>query len=130
MKKFLDFLNSPQLLLNLNWQEWLAIKPPYPEVGFSIKEVAARFNRNGYDWDMHGSFYRPEKEVDEHWAFVFFHGGSSGEKIMEKTPDGRPGFASVLASQGFRVLVLTYVGHYAPGGIWKTPVGCTPHITC
>jgi pimeloyl-ACP methyl ester carboxylesterase len=71
---------------------------------------------------MHGSFYRPEKEVDENRAFVFFHGGSSGEKIMEKTPDGRPGFASVLASQGFRVLVLTYVGHYAPGGIWKTPV--------
>jgi pimeloyl-ACP methyl ester carboxylesterase len=41
---------------------------------------------------------------------------------MDLTPDGRPGLARVLAAQGFRVMVLTYPGHYPPGGIWQIPV--------
>ena len=41
---------------------------------------------------------------------------------MDLTPDGRPGLARVLAAQGFKVLALTYPGHYPPGGVCKQPV--------
>jgi pimeloyl-ACP methyl ester carboxylesterase len=91
-------------------------------VKFSIKDAIVRFNRNGYDWDMHGSIYTPEKEVMEDRAFVVFHGGAGSEKIMDLTPDGRPGISRVLAGQGFKVLSLTYPGHYPPGGVWKEAV--------
>ena len=60
VKKFLDNLNSMELLLRLNWEEWLAVTPPYQDVTFSIMEVTVRFERNGYEWDMHGSLYTPE----------------------------------------------------------------------
>lgn len=122
VKKFLDNLNSMELLLKYNWEEWLAVTPPYQDVTFSIEEVTVRFERNGYEWDMHGSLYIPEKEVNKDRAFVVFHGGAGSEKIMDLTPDGRPGLSRVLASQGFRVLALTYPGHYPPGGVWKVPV--------
>ena len=81
-----------------------------------------RYQRNGYDWDMHGTLYTPEKETDPRRAFVFFHGGAGSEKIMDLTPDGRPGLARVLAAQGFKVLALTYPGHYPLGGVWKQPI--------
>ena len=71
---------------------------------------------------MHGTLYTPEKETDPRRGFVFFHGGAGSEKIMDFTPDGRPGLARVLAAQGFKVLSLTYPGHYPPGGVWKIPV--------
>ncbi len=122
IERLLDHLNSRELLLKLSWEEWLATTPPYRESDFSIGEVTARFHRNGYDWDMHGSLYTPEKEVSGERAFVFFHGGAGSEKIMDLTPDGRPGLARVLAAQGFKVLTLTYPGHYPPGGVWKVPV--------
>jgi pimeloyl-ACP methyl ester carboxylesterase len=41
---------------------------------------------------------------------------------MDLTPDGRPGLARVVASQGFKVLALTYPGHYPKGGVWKQPI--------
>ena len=41
---------------------------------------------------------------------------------MDLTPDGRPGLARVLASQGFKALALTYPGHYPPGGVWQQPI--------
>lgn len=122
IEKFLDGLNSKELLLKLSWEEWLAVAPPYQGVNFSVAEVMVRFHRNGYDWDMHGSLYTAEKEVNEERAFVFFHGGAGSEKIMDLTPDGRPGLARVIASQGFKVMTLTYPGHYPPGGVWKLPV--------
>jgi pimeloyl-ACP methyl ester carboxylesterase len=81
-----------------------------------------RFSRNGYDWDMHGTVYTPATEVNGRRAFVLFHGGAGSEKIMDLTPDGRPGLARVLAAQGFKVLAMTYPGHYPPGGVWKTPI--------
>jgi pimeloyl-ACP methyl ester carboxylesterase len=71
---------------------------------------------------MHGTLYTPEKEVDSRRAFVCFHGGAGSEKIMDLTPDGRPGLARVLASQGFKALALTYPGHYPPGGVWQQPI--------
>jgi pimeloyl-ACP methyl ester carboxylesterase len=71
---------------------------------------------------MHGTLFAPEKEIDPNRAFVFFHGGAGSEKIMDLTPDGRPGLARVLAAQGFKVLALTYPGHYPPGGVWKLPI--------
>jgi predicted esterase len=122
MEKFFDALNSQELLYKLSWEEWLKIAAPYTDRQFESADVTVRYQRNGYDWDMHGTLYAPQTETDPHRAFVFFHGGAGSEKIMDLTPDGRPGLARVLAAQGFKVLALTYPGHYPPGGIWKQPV--------
>ncbi len=122
IENFLDHLNSDELLLKLNWEEWLGITPPNQDTNFSVEDATVRFQRNGYDWDMHGSVYTPETEVTEGRAFVVFHGGAGSEKIMDLTPDGRPGIARILAGQGFKVLSLTYPGHYPPGGVWTEPV--------
>ncbi len=122
VEKFLANLGSTELLLTLNWDEWLTIEAPYSDVKISSQDVIARYNRNGYDWDTHGTLFTPEKEFDSNRAFVFFHGGAGSEKIMDLTPDGRPGLARVVASQGFKVLALTYPGHYPKGGVWKQPI--------
>ncbi len=115
-------MKSNELLLKFTWDDWLAITPPYSDGKFTSTEVTARYQRNGYDWDMHGTLYTPEKETDPRRALVFFHGGAGSEKIMDLTPDGRPGLARVAAAQGFKVLALTYPGHYPPGGVWKVPI--------
>jgi pimeloyl-ACP methyl ester carboxylesterase len=120
--KYLAALNEQDLLITMTWEEWLSIEPPFESVAFTTKDAAARYSRNGYDWDIHGTVYTPEKEVNGNRAFVCFHGGAGSEKIMDLTPDGRPGLARVLAAQGFKVLALTYPGHYPPGGVWKTPI--------
>jgi hypothetical protein len=121
-KKYLKGLRSGELLLKLSWDEWLSVSAPFEKVGFSAEDVTERYSRNGYEWDIHGTLYTPEKEVDSRWAFVCFHGGAGSEKIMDLTPDGRPGLARVLASQGFKALALTYPGHYPPGGVWQQPI--------
>lgn len=121
-ERFIDGLTSRELLLKLDWDEWLAIQPPRTDREFTSNDATVRFQRNGYDWDMHGTVYSPREETDARRAFVFFHGGAGSEKIMDLTPDGRPGLARVLAAQGFKVLALTYPGHYPPGGVWKQPV--------
>ena len=121
-EKFIDGLTSRELLLKLDWDEWLAIQPPHTDREFASIDATVRFQRNGYDWDMHGTVYSPREETDTRRAFVFFHGGAGSEKIMDLTPDGRPGLSRVLAAQGFKVLALTYPGHYPPGGVWKQPV--------
>ncbi|MBI2179393.1 MAG: alpha/beta fold hydrolase [Deltaproteobacteria bacterium] len=119
---FPEGLKSRGLLLKLTWDEWVAIAPPYPEGNFSTRDVTVRYQRNGYDWDIHGTLYTPEKELNDKRAFVLFHGGAGSEKIMDLTPDGRPGLARVLAAQGLKALALTYPGHYPPGGVWKIPI--------
>jgi pimeloyl-ACP methyl ester carboxylesterase len=121
-QKYLEGLGSGELLLKLTWDEWLSVSAPFEKVDFSTEEVTGRFSRNGYEWDMHGTLYAPEQEVDSRRAFVCFHGGAGSEKIMDLTPDGRPGLARVLASQGFKALALTYPGHYPPGGVWREPI--------
>lgn len=121
-RTYLDGLKSSELLLTLKWDEWLAFQPPYENGKFTSQDVTVRYQRNGYDWDMHGTLYQPERELNAKRGFVFFHGGAASEKIMDLTPDGRPGLARVLAAQGFRVMALTYPGHYPPGGIWQIPV--------
>ncbi|HXT56518.1 MAG TPA: alpha/beta fold hydrolase, partial [Candidatus Eisenbacteria bacterium] len=121
-EKFLAGLKSNELLLKLTWDEWLAIDPPYNPTGLTTADAWTRYHRNGYDWDMHGTVYTPEKETDPRRAFVFFHGGAGSEKIMDLTPDGRPGLARVVAAQGFRVLALTYPGHYPLGGVWQQAI--------
>ena len=122
VEKFLRQLDLTDLLIKFNWDEWLTIEPPDSDVRISTQDVVARYNRNGYDWDMHGTLFTPEKEFDSNRAFVFFHGGAGSEKIMDLTPDGRPGLARVVTSQGFKVLALTYPGHYPKGGVWKQPI--------
>lgn len=121
-EKFIAGLKSSELLLKLTWDEWLAVEPPYPNGNLATTDAWVRYRRNGYDWDMHGTLYTPERETHPRRAFVFFHGGAGSEKIMDLTPDGRPGLARVLAAQGFKVLALTYPGHYPLGGVWKQPV--------
>lgn len=121
-KKFITALESNELLLKLSWDEWLGVQPPYADCGFRLADGTVRYRRNGYDWDMHGTLYSPQSETHPRRAFVLFHGGAGSEKIMDLTPDGRPGLARVLAAQGFKVLSLTYPGHYPPGGVWKQPV--------
>ena len=122
MQTFAEGLKSSELLLKLTWDEWLAVAPPYPQGNFSTRDVTVRYWRNGYDWDIHGTLYTPEKETNDKRAFVLFHGGAGSEKIMDLTPDGRPGLARLLAAQGFKALALTYPGHYPPGGVWKVPI--------
>ena len=121
-EKFLTGLKSNDLLLKLTWDEWLAMEAPYSATQVTTTDAWTRYRRNGYDWDMHGTLYTPEKETDLRRAFVFFHGGAGSEKIMDLTPDGRPGLARVLAAQGFKVLALTYPGHYPLGGVWPQPI--------
>lgn len=121
-KTFLAGLKSPELLLQLTWDEWLAVSAPYNDRALTTADSWVRYRRNGYDWDMHGTVYTPAEETDPRRAFVFFHGGAGSEKIMDFTPDGRPGLARVVAAQGFKVLALTYPGHYPPDGVWQVPV--------
>jgi len=90
-EKYLNALKSAELLLKLTWDEWLAVSASFENVNFSVEDVTVRYHRNGYDWDMHGTLYTPEKEFDSRPAFVCFHGGAGSEKIMDLTPDGRPG---------------------------------------
>ena len=80
-EKYLDGLKSGELLLKLTWDEWLAITPPYSEREVcQLQMSTVRYQRNGYDWDMHGTLYTPEKETDPRRAFVFFHGGAAQRK--------------------------------------------------
>ena len=58
-EKYLEGLKSGELLLKLTWDEWLSMNAPFENVDFSVEDVTARYNRNGYDWDMHGSLYSP-----------------------------------------------------------------------
>jgi hypothetical protein len=118
----LQALRGDDLLVRVPWRRWLGIEAPYPVVDFTTREVAARFARNGYDWDVHGTIYVPKREAAPGVAFVLTHGGAGSERELHETPDGRPGLAAVLASQGFRCLAVTYPGHYPPGGEWTVPV--------
>ncbi len=81
-----------------------------------------RYQRNGYDWDMHGTLYTPAKEIDTRRAFVFFTAAQAAKRSWTSRRTAGPGLARVLASQGFKVLALTYPGHYPPGGVWKQPI--------
>jgi hypothetical protein len=122
VRKMLDGLAGSEMLVPLGWDDWLSVIPAYAETKFSKKEVTKRFSRNGYEWDIHGSLYTPTKEVDGRLAFVFFHGGADSEDVFDLTPDGRPGQARALAAQGFKVLTITYPGHYPPKGHWQKPI--------
>ena len=122
VKKMLNGLMGADVLVRLDWDEWLSVNPANEETPFTHREVMTRYERNGYAWDIHGSLYTPEREVDSGLAFVFFHGGADSESVFDLTPDGRPGQARVLASQGFTVLSITYPGHYPPGGRWQKPI--------
>lgn len=122
IRAYIDGLAGTESPVRIPWEQWLVLTPPYQETKFTQKEVTKRYRRNGYDWDIHGSLYTPAREVDPSLAFVFFHGGADSESVFDLTPDGRPGVARVLASQGFTVLAITYPGHYPPVNVWKEPI--------
>ena len=122
VRAYLDGLKGDDILVPLDWDQWLDIAPPQEAVPFDIREVTARYARNGYVWDIHGRLYTPENGAAGRPAFVFFHGGADSEMVFDETPDGRPGQARVLAGQGYTVLSVTYPGHYAPGNNWAEPI--------
>ena len=102
VNRYLEGIKGKNYLVGVDWEQWLKIEPPYPEVGFDVKEVAARFHRNGYDWDIHGRLYTPEKEIDPS-----IHGFELFTKAMQsKAP---PALApAILAQFGLLGLVCTY----------------------
>lgn len=120
VERFLEALKSRDLLYRLSWEDWLGVNAPYPDRPYERKPVVLRYNRNGYDWDIHGTVFTPEKEVDPSIAFVMCLGTQGSESDIDVTPDGRPGLIRILAAQGFKVLSLTYPGHFGggPDGEW------------
>ncbi len=121
-KRYIARLNENELFIHLDWGSFLGIDAPYPNTGFQRKEVTARFRRNGYDWDMHGTLYTPDAEALPGYSMVLIHGGGVNELDFFSTPDKRPGLAAVLASQGFQVLTPSYPGLWPAGGKWTAPV--------
>ena len=119
---FTRALDGEETLVPIGWDDWLAMPPPDDDAAYTVTEVVERYQRNGYEWDMHGSLYVPEKEREEQPAFVVFHGGGANEKVMDITPDGRPGLARRLAAQGYTVLALSYPGLWPRGGEWDKPI--------
>jgi pimeloyl-ACP methyl ester carboxylesterase len=115
-------MHGKDLLINATWESWTEVQAPYSKVDYETQEVTTRFHRNGYDWDVHGTLLTPERETMPGVAFVMTHGGASSEYELLETPDGRPGVAAIVASQGFPVLVVTWVGHHHPSGRWQAPV--------
>src|SRR5258705_5684914 len=91
--KYLAELSGKDVLVKLDWDQWMKIQAPYPEVAYTKKEVTTRFERNGYDWVMHGSVYTPKTEIDSSIAFFVMHGSGDNENNMDIAPDGRPGLA-------------------------------------
>lgn len=119
---FLESLKSKDLLIKVDWHDWLKIDAPFPEVAFNVQDVTARYHRNGYDWMMHAKVYTPIKELDPKLGFFCIHGGAGSANNMDHTPDGRPGIARVIASQGIKVVSCSFTGHYPPNNEWKQPV--------
>jgi pimeloyl-ACP methyl ester carboxylesterase len=122
VESYLAALDQEPLLAKLDWTQWLDLGAPFPTTGFRRRDVVERFSRNGFEWDVHGTLYEPDREVEPGVAIVFLHGGAGSEKEFEETPDGRPGLAAIAASLGFRSLAITYPGHYPPGGEWTRSV--------
>ena len=123
VEKYLNALAGKDLLVTLTWEDWLQFAPPYEERPYTTKEVVSRFNRNGYDWDIHGTAYIPEKEAVPGVGFVVCHGNLGSESFMDRTPDGRPSFSRILAAQGFYNIAITYPGHHSPpDGVWRDDI--------
>lgn len=122
IEEYQALLNTSALLITVDWVTFLQVDPPYAKTGFSEIEVQARYQRNGYDWDIHGRLYVPDKPTLPGYSFVLIHGGGVNELDFQVTPDGRPGLARVLAAQGFQVLTPSYPGLWPPDGKWKTPI--------
>jgi len=122
IEPFTRSLDDEAILIKLGWQQWMDVPPPYEATDYTVAEVVERYERNGHEWDMHGSLYTPAQDVDGDLAFVIFHGGGANETVMDVTPDERPGLARRLAGQGFKVLSLSYPGNWPPGGEWQDSI--------
>jgi pimeloyl-ACP methyl ester carboxylesterase len=104
-----------------DWDQWINGARPRAPRTTRVQEVQARFEANGYAWDIHGSLVSPVSEPRSQ-KFVLTHGGAGSEKELLETPDGRPGLAIILAELGYETLVISFVGHYPRGSVWPTDV--------
>ena len=121
--KYLAAMRSTEMFFYPTWEEWLAVDSPYPAVGFEKKRITARYRRNGYDWDINGALYTPDKEVDPKIAWLVSLGTNGSEGECDVCPDGRPGIAPLLAARGFKVMTVSFPGHFhPPDGIWPMAV--------
>jgi hypothetical protein len=121
--KYLEAMRKLELFYYPTWEEWLSVDSPYPAVGFRKERVFTRFNRNGYDWDINGALYTPDKEIDPSIAWLVTLGTNGSEGECDVCPDGRPGIAPLLAARGFKVMTCTFPGHfYPPDGNWPMAV--------
>ncbi|MGH9679335.1 MAG: alpha/beta fold hydrolase [Candidatus Acidiferrales bacterium] len=60
---------------------------------------------------MHGSMYvevMVPKKITKKYPIVFFHGNGQTGALWKETPDGRPGWAYYLISQGYVVYMVDY----------------------
>ena len=64
-RTFTQGLGREETLVPITWEDWLAMPPPHDDGAYAVTEVVERYERNGYEWDMHGSLYVPAKERDD-----------------------------------------------------------------
>ncbi len=60
---------------------------------------------------MHGAMYvevMVPKQIRQKYPIVFFHGNGQSGTVWRQTPDGRPGWAYYLISQGYVVYMVDY----------------------
>ncbi|MDE0212708.1 MAG: hypothetical protein OXN22_01365, partial [Deltaproteobacteria bacterium] len=74
---FTRALEADDTLVPIGWDDWLGMPPPDDDGAYTVTELVERYQRNGYEWDMHGSLYTPARERDDRPAFVVFHGGGA-----------------------------------------------------
>ena len=61
--------------------------------------------------EMHGAMYvevMVPKKIRQKYPIVFFHGNGQTGAVWRQTPDGRPGWAYYLVSQGYVVYMVDY----------------------
>ena len=61
--------------------------------------------------EMHGAMYvevMVPKQIKQKYPIVFFHGNGQSGAVWKQTPDGRPGWAYYLLSQGYVVYMVDY----------------------
>ena len=118
-EKYLDGLKSERASLETHLGRMARHRAAVPDGKFTTARCSARYQRNGYDWDMHGTLYTPEKETDRTRLSFFFTAAPAAKRSWTSRPTAGLGWRACWPPKDFKVLALTYPGHYPPGGIWQ-----------